>query len=497
MRSPLRNLLSKSKQRGAVAIIFGLALTTVFGFMGLSLDLAQTYDRKTELQNAADAAALAGAKKLVGTTTGIDDAVTAAQNIAALHKFKFQTAVGLNAATIKFSSSPDTADVSWLSAADAKATGVVSTIFFIKIDTRGFDANYGQVNTNFMQLSSSSTSSTTNTFGRAVAGRFSLGLTPIAVCAIETIKYGSIPHLTPSPALPPELKEYGYRRGLAYNIVDLNPLGSPQNKYLLNPIDIPTGKFDGTTCQKSNDAPATMRPYICSGTASLITTLPGYAFTNTGFDATLETQFNTRFLGGGACSVPTDANIRQYPTNKPLLTGDPSEWMSSSPALGANNQTVKLTSGSTKLPFTPPTANAPDWGVLWSYNPAVQYAASPPAGGYTPYTTSDWPKLYPTAAPTPLAYPTSTTLGVPPAPYNQSSGAYFLAGAGSRDRRLLNVAIADCANLQKNSKCTTIPILGIGRFFMPVQAALPLHLDLEFAGLVPDSSLTAEIKLYH
>lgn len=495
MRSPIQNLLNKSKQRGAVAIVFGLALSAVFGFMGLSLDLAQTYDRKTELQNAADAAALAGAKELVGTAAGIDLAVTKAQNIAAQHKFKFQTQVALANDAIRFSSSPDKEDDDWLSIAQAKTTP--STLFFVKIDTRGGNADYGKVNTNFMQASPLSTSSSTNTFGRAVAGRFSLGLTPIAVCAIETIKYGSIPHDLPLPALPPELKEFGYRRGLGYNVLEINPVGAKPNKYLLNPIDVASGPSDNS-CEPNNSntgAKDPLRAYICSGTASLITTLPGYAFTNTGFSATLEAQFNSRFLGGGACTVPMDANIKQYPTNS-SAAGTPSEWMNPDP--GSGNQTVKLiTSGTTKIPFTPPTANALDWGVLWSYNPAVQYAASPPAGGYTPYTTSNWSVLYPTANPTATSYPTSTTLGVPPAPYNQSSGNYFQAGAGSRDRRILNVAIADCTTLVNNGKCSTIKILGIGRFFMPVQSALPSNLDLEFAGLVSEGTLTAEIKLYH
>jgi Flp pilus assembly protein TadG len=491
MRSPLQTLLSKSKQRGAVAIIFGLALTTVFGFMGLSLDLAQTYDRKTELQNAADAAALAGAKRLVGTTAGIDAAVLDAQNIAALHKFKFQTAVGLNAATIKFSTSPDTADGSWLDATAAKL--VASTIFFIKIDTRGFDADYGKVNTNFMQAVSSTNA--TNTFGRAVAGRFALGLTPIAVCALETVKYGQILH----PPLPAELKEYGFRRGLGYDVANINPLGAAANKYLLNPVDIASGPSDNS-CDPNNNSTTAVRSYLCSGTASLITTLPGYAFTNTGYSATLDAQFNARFNGGGSCTVPTDANIKKYPTNS-AVAGSPSKWMTTAP--GAGNQGVKLTTGSTNIPFTPPAANAKDWGVLWSYNPAVQYAASPPSGGYTPYTTSNWPTLYPTtAAPTQPAalpaYPTSTTLGVPPAPYNQSTGnQFFSAGAGARDRRILNVAIADCTKLVKNGKCSTIKILGIGRFFMPVESSLPSNLFLEFAGLVPEGTLTADIKLYH
>lgn len=470
------------RESGAVAIVFALALTSVFGFMGIALDLAQTYAMKTELQNAADAAALSGAKELDGTPIGITNAVNNAKATAQANKFKYSRPLILQDTDISFANNPDATN--WKLASEAGAsTAAANGLLFIKIDTQLKTQDI----VNFMKIAG--VNAAPETFGRAVAGRFALGLTPIGVCALETTKYGQLPHT----GLPPELKEFGYRRGLAYDVVTINPLGASANKFLLNPVDIASGANDNSCEPNNNNTPA-MRPYICSGTASLITTLPGYVFTNTGMQATLNSEFNSRFSSGGSCTVPPDANVKQYPTNS-TAAGAPSKWMS--PAPGSGNQGVKLTTGATNIPFTPPTTTASDWGVLWSYNPAVQYAATPPAGGYTPYTTANWPALYPTASPIATAqYPTSTTLGVPPAPYNQTSGQFFTAGAGARERRTLNVAIADCTTLRNNGRCSTIKVLGVGKFFMPVPSNLPDNLFLEFAGLIPDSSLTAEIKLY-
>lgn len=58
--------LSLQKQRGVVAIIVGLALAILVGFAGLALDGGHLYLTKTELQNAADACALAAAYELTG-----------------------------------------------------------------------------------------------------------------------------------------------------------------------------------------------------------------------------------------------------------------------------------------------------------------------------------------------------------------------------------------------------------------------------------------------
>ena len=67
------------RQRGAVALIVGLlAVLVLFGMMGVAVDLSYLYARKTELQNAADAAALAGARELNQRQSGITAAVDAA-----------------------------------------------------------------------------------------------------------------------------------------------------------------------------------------------------------------------------------------------------------------------------------------------------------------------------------------------------------------------------------------------------------------------------------
>ena len=55
-----------TRQRGAVAIIVGLSMAVLVGFVGLALDLGKLYVAKTELQNSADACALAAAQALTG-----------------------------------------------------------------------------------------------------------------------------------------------------------------------------------------------------------------------------------------------------------------------------------------------------------------------------------------------------------------------------------------------------------------------------------------------
>lgn len=512
-----RLTIPRHNQRGAVAIMFGLSVVVLFGFMGLALDLSQTYDRKTELQNAADAAALAGAKELNGTTAGVNLAVSKAKAVASLNKFKYSTDVALIDAGITFSSSPDTPDASWISVASAQSSP--GGLLFIKVDTRGGNANYGQANTNFIQVLSPAFA-TSNTFGRAVAGRFSVGVSPIAVCALDPTKYRAHQHT----GLPDELVEFGFRRGVGYNIIDLNPLGAAANKFLLNPVDVPPGAGDPSGCTPSHSSAGFTAPFMCSGTASIISSLPGYVYVNTGFSSSLDKELNSRFNvygGGSACSpatAPPDRNVKEY---TPAVA---STWMNSVtpeqtaavlpgpyPRITVADLLYQPTSPDPALP--PPTSQSPQtfvpaatanitaarYGELWAYNPAVQYAATPPAGGYTPYTTADWPSLYPTQTPpTPVAssYPAAT-------PYGTSSGPFATApspnGPGVPDRRVLNVVLVDCATLSASggSSCKTIQALGVGRFFMTVKASLPAGIYTEFAGLVPDDQLlTAHVALY-
>ena len=66
-RSIFRERHNGRRQRGAVAIIVGLSLAVLIGFVGLALDLGKLFIAKTELQNGADACALAASRELTGT----------------------------------------------------------------------------------------------------------------------------------------------------------------------------------------------------------------------------------------------------------------------------------------------------------------------------------------------------------------------------------------------------------------------------------------------
>jgi len=64
---PLRRRTGpRERERGAVAIIVGLLIVVLVGFIGLALDGGHLYLTKTELQNSADACALAASYDLTG-----------------------------------------------------------------------------------------------------------------------------------------------------------------------------------------------------------------------------------------------------------------------------------------------------------------------------------------------------------------------------------------------------------------------------------------------
>ncbi|MBW7850738.1 MAG: hypothetical protein H3C38_09605 [Rhodospirillales bacterium] len=68
---------------GAVILLFAFALPVMIGVVGLSLDLGRLATLNTELQDLADAAALAGAAELDGSETAIDRATLRAKTLLA------------------------------------------------------------------------------------------------------------------------------------------------------------------------------------------------------------------------------------------------------------------------------------------------------------------------------------------------------------------------------------------------------------------------------
>jgi len=105
-RPILRKYKGERRQRGAVAIIVGLSLAVLIGFAGLALDLGKLFIAKTELQNGADACALAASRELTGTNaTQLAIAEAAGITTGTRNRVLFQSqpvTVGLDG-SIKFS----------------------------------------------------------------------------------------------------------------------------------------------------------------------------------------------------------------------------------------------------------------------------------------------------------------------------------------------------------------------------------------------------------
>jgi len=69
---------SRRNERGSILATSSIAMLAVLLAVGLGVDISRLYLSKTELQNAADAAALAGVSGLNSAPPGITEAVNRA-----------------------------------------------------------------------------------------------------------------------------------------------------------------------------------------------------------------------------------------------------------------------------------------------------------------------------------------------------------------------------------------------------------------------------------
>ncbi len=92
------------RKRGIILVTFAVMFIGVVGICGLAIDLGQMYVAKSELQNYTDAAAIAAAMKLDGTTNGVNQASLEALNN--VNAWKFGSASVSNA-TVEFSTALD------------------------------------------------------------------------------------------------------------------------------------------------------------------------------------------------------------------------------------------------------------------------------------------------------------------------------------------------------------------------------------------------------
>ncbi|MBZ0097301.1 MAG: Tad domain-containing protein [Sulfuricella sp.] len=511
----------KNRQGGAVAVMVGFSLVLLIGFLAMVIDLGHLYLAKTELQNAADAAALSGVKQLNGTKKGVDNtdpdinkwgAVQWAEETAAKNSYDFSSKpVDIDINDIWVGNCPE--DSCMVAASSITTDAAAAGRTFLKVHTRNRDlvAWFAPI-WNIFHVS---------TYGVAVAGPLVRDISPLGVCALA---------VKPNPDQDPNKpyddymcggpgNECGFLRGVAYNVPEVNPIGLQAHPLLINPVDVPPGN-----CDPSNGAADFMRPFICQGKAVGPSQIPGEIYANTGGSwGPVEAGLNSRFdlyppsAQCDAATAPPDANIKQYAIGGGNNQGRPRDWMNPDPT----GQVVEMLNRvpTTYNPNTVPRANGtgtPDqWGVLWSYIRERNFGSGTTGPDYN---LSDWLTLYSGAQaditqtpPQQMGYPLPGGTPTPPYQYglDNPSSKYFEGPSaanspGKVNRRVLNLLIIDCNNPAypvpgPGASCARLDVIGIGKFFMQIPAdssGSPKKVYGEFAGLLPPGLLKPQYVLF-
>src|SRR5882762_9816457 len=86
----MNRLAARKNERGSILAMSALGMLSVLLAVGLGVDISRFYLAKTELQNAADASALAGVSALNSTVTGITQATDRAVQVMNNYDFNHQ-----------------------------------------------------------------------------------------------------------------------------------------------------------------------------------------------------------------------------------------------------------------------------------------------------------------------------------------------------------------------------------------------------------------------
>jgi Flp pilus assembly protein TadG len=120
---------NRKSERGSVLVIASAAMVAVLLAVGLAVDISHFYLAKAELQNAADAAALAAASAINSNASGVAEGTRRA--IQAMNKYDF------NKTNVQFTSDnvvwAANLDGPYLNGPAASAPGVVDTIRFVQV----------------------------------------------------------------------------------------------------------------------------------------------------------------------------------------------------------------------------------------------------------------------------------------------------------------------------------------------------------------------------
>jgi hypothetical protein len=469
------------REGGVFSVLAAVLILVILGLCGFALDLSRTYNRKAELQSAADAIALAAAAELDGTAAGITRARAAALEASARNAtYDYTSFIEWSEDALRFSAAPSGSNWIEAGAADAQA----ARMFFVEVDTGRLDAGYGRINMLLIQVLSPALK-TADIRSRAVAGRSTISALPLAICAMTD---------TPDPAgvarAGGELVELGFRRGISYNLMNLNPQSNASAaNFLINPV-APAGSAGAAVGTRLD----VIEPFICTGTLGIPALTGGTITVEPGFPlGDVFKHLNSRFGDPAppctSATAPPDTNVKEF---TPAVVA---AWMTDTPLQSAkihDPYTRRVTIADLAAADLPATTKAEQYGPLWIYARAAKAenyknGVAEPSGGYTTFATADWPTLYPKGTPNlEAAFPS-------PAPYRSAITPPTGGLTGLAGRRVLNVPLLRCP--VPAGAPAPAEVVGIGKFYMTVRATKD-ELIGEFAGLVRQEQLTGQVELY-
>jgi hypothetical protein len=303
-----------------------------------------------------------------------------------------------------------------------------------------------------------------------------LSAAPLAICALSQVQNGTRAY----SAATSEVVTYGFRYGVTYNLLRLNPHATTHAYYLVNPVTPP-----GAVARASDwDA---IGPFMCAGKLGYTGIGSGQLHLRKGGDAfTLADQLNTRFSQlPGICSPegsPTDRNVKEF--QSPAWQGPQVVTSAQSSTAGGRLATV-----ADLAPGQPVAANA--YGSLWAYGTAKWIPANQTSGATGgSFALSDWGTLYPGTTAIPSKWAIQT-------PFLSTSAAHHVPGPDPwrRGRRLLSIPLLDCPAAAPSGATPTARVLAFGRFFMTARASAG-EVPGEFAGILREEDVDSNVEVF-
>src|SRR5262245_18518298 len=121
-----------SGERGSILAVSAVGMVAILCAVGLAVDMSHMYTVGTELQNTADAAALAGASALNGNAGGITKAVDRA--VVTMNNYEFNhTGATITRADVRFAVNLSDFDSGGTGVSEATATASPANIRFVQV----------------------------------------------------------------------------------------------------------------------------------------------------------------------------------------------------------------------------------------------------------------------------------------------------------------------------------------------------------------------------